>query len=359
MRRAAIAILAIAACTPSQPKPAPPAASSVVVAVDASVPSVADAAVEVEPPSVPEDREKTFAEVLDVLFADRASTASVAQACAESMPSGARVRCLYDERYKGDTKAAGLAYEMLTRWRIVAGVEIAHTMNGGYRGEIQLEPFVPTGPERKHLEWAASAFADFERFFRELDAYGKEHDAGSPKRAYGFRGITYRFTRSKNVNRPSAYAHDWTIGYNVRGSINLDSEMVRETLFHEIFHLNDPLHGVGGGYWSGPALSPIFDAIVAKCGTNSACLQPYTPNETMVRGGTYYSFQPGNGVVEYAAELALRYYREQRAALPSGSGLRSLTPRPKAFKCGPPENARAWTLMKDEFFRGIDATPAC
>ncbi|HEY8073388.1 MAG TPA: hypothetical protein VIF62_04750 [Labilithrix sp.] len=356
MKRGAIAIvaIAIAACTPSQPKPSPPSVAQEDAATP--VPVVVDAAVEAsapEPPSVPEDREKTFAEVLGVLFADRASTASVTEACAESMPPGARVRCLYDERYKGDAKAAGLAYEMLTRWRIVAGVEIAHTMNGGYRGEIQLEPFVPTGAERKHLEWAVAAFADFERFFRELDAYGKDHDAGTAARAYGFRGITYRFTRSKNVNRPSAYALDWTIGYNVRGSINLDSEMVRETLFHEIFHLNDPLHGAGGGYWSGPALSPIFDAIVAKCGTNSACLAPYTPNETMVRGGTYYSFQPGNGVIEYAAELALRYYREQRAAM------RGLSPKPKAFKCGPPENARAWTLMKDEFFRGIDATPAC
>ena len=75
-------------------------------------------------------------------------------------------------------------------------------------------------------------------------------------------------------------------------------------------------------------------------------------DDTIVRGGTYYSFQPGNGVGEYAAELALRYYREQRAAL------RAL-PRPRPFKCGPPENARAWALVRDELFGGIDVVPPC
>src|SRR5262249_44689675 len=157
-----------------------------------------------EPPPVPEDHEKTFTEVMNVLFAERSSSAPIVAACPESLASGARVRCLYDERYKGDTKAASLAYEMLTKWRIVAGVEVAHTMDGGYRGPIQLEPFVPIAAERKHLEWAVASFSDFEQFFRELDGFGKDHDAGTATRAYGFRGITYRFTRSKNVDRPSA-----------------------------------------------------------------------------------------------------------------------------------------------------------
>jgi hypothetical protein len=96
----------------------------------------------------------------------------------------------------------------------------------------------------------------------------------------------------------------------------------------------------------------MFDVAAKKCGTNTACLTPYTPNETQVRGGTYYSFVPGNGVGEYAAELALRYYREQRAVL------RHL-PKVKPFKCGPPENAAAWAAMRDEFFAGIDVVPAC
>ncbi len=75
----------------------------------------------------------------------------------------------------------------------------------------------------------------------------------------------------------------------------------------------------------------------------------------MVRGGTYYAFQPGNGeaVHEYAAELALRWYLEQRTVR-RGDKLR----RP-AFKCGPPENRRAWDALVAEFFGGADAVPAC
>src|SRR5262249_34332672 len=134
--------------------------------------------------------------------------------------------------------------------------------------------------------------------------------------------------------------------------LHTSADAARETLFHEIFHLNDEARS--GSWWSPGALGATFDAIVRKCGTKAACLAPYTPNDTMVRGGTYYSFQPGNGVREYAAELALRYYREQRAAL------RSLpSTRAKPFKCGPPENASSWAAMRDEFFGGIDVVPPC
>jgi hypothetical protein len=73
----------------------------------------------------------------------------------------------------------------------------------------------------------------------------------------------------------------------------------------------------------------------------------------MVRGGTYYAFQPGNGVPEYAAELAIRYYREHRALL---AGRRLPAP---AFKCGNEHNGRAWRLLVEEFFAGVDLVPAC
>jgi hypothetical protein len=92
--------------------------------------------------------------------------------------------------------------------------------------------------------------------------------------------------------------------------------------------------------------------VVAKCGTSITCLAPYSPNDVIVVGGTYYSFQPGNGVREYAAELATRYYKEHRA-------LQKKQPLGRPFKCGPPENARAWKAMVDTFFAGIDQTPAC
>ena len=102
-------------------------------------------------------------------------------------------------------------------------------------------------------------------------------------------------------------------------------------------------------------VSPRYAAIVAKCGTKLACLEPYAPNKTVVRGGTYYAFQPDNGdtVHEYAAELAVRYFNEQREILTTTKLKRA------AFKCGTPENARAWKALVDEFFGGRDLVPVC
>jgi hypothetical protein len=291
--------------------------------------------------------------VLAVLFAERASSASVLAACPVTLPGDARVRCLYDERFKGDPKAARVAHELLVKWQIIAGVEVAHTMDGGYRGMIRLEPAVPVGDDRKHLEWVAGAIRDFDAFFSELERAGggaspAARSGPSGARPFRFHPVTLRFMRSVGARTPAAYALDWTVAYNFVGTLNVSADAVRETMFHEMFHLNDAAHGS----WSPGALSAVFDAVAKRCGTRIPCLAPYTPNGTIVRGGTYYAFQPGNGVMEYAAELALRYYREQRAAL------RKL-PRERPFKCGPPENARAWALMRDEFFAGIDVVPSC
>jgi len=113
------------------------------------------------------------------------------------------------------------------------------------------------------------------------------------------------------------------------------------------------------GDWSQTALEPIYQAIMKRCDveahtvTSMPCLKPYAPSDTTVMHGTYYAFQPGNGVAEYAAELAVRYYREQLAMIAK----RPLAKRP--FKCGPDENARAWSLFVTEFFAGIDRAPAC
>jgi hypothetical protein len=112
--------------------------------------------------------------------------------------------------------------------------------------------------------------------------------------------------------------------------------------------LNDQAHR----NWSDRVLSPIFDAIVAKCGTKVECLTPYVADSIKVKGGTYYAFQPGNGVGEYGADLARRYYLEQRAVL---HGEKVAHP----FKCGPPENKKAWALIIQEFFGGVDLVPAC
>ncbi len=148
---------------------------------------------------------------------------------------------------------------------------------------------------------------------------------------------------------PASTKSSRLIAYHLDGSLHTSEDAVRETMFHEIFHLNDQARDD----WSVRALGPIFDRIVAKCGTRAACLAPYAPNDTMVRGGTYYAFQPGNGVREYAAELAVRYYKEERAAL---RGERQ--PRAR-FKCGNAENKAAWDAFVAELFGGVDRAPPC
>ena len=90
--------------------------------------------------------------------------------------------------------------------------------------------------------------------------------------------------------------------------------------------------------------------VTIACSTISVPL-----NDMMVRGGTFYAFQQNNGdtVHEYAAELAVRYFKEQSEWLATGKLTR------KAFKCGPPENGRAWSSLVSEFFAGRDLVPPC
>ena len=252
------------------------------------------------------------------------------------------VRCLIEHRYADDARAREHALELFAVAGVVAGTEPGHTMNGGWRGTIELVPERPVGPHVRHLVWLAGAFGDIDRFFDALSAFGKP--------SYRFRAIELGFFRSVGRTTPSAYASGWVVAYNVSGSLHRGPDAVRETMFHEIFHLNDAAHGD----WSSRALAPAFEAIVARCTKqgrlSTPCLTPHAPHHTMVRGGTYYAFQPGNGVHEYAAELAVRWFDEHRAVLAG-------KPR-AAFKCGPEPNPTAWTLLVDEFFGGIDRT-AC
>jgi hypothetical protein len=251
-----------------------------------------------------------------------------------------RTQCLFATRYEGDADAGKIALDLYEATGSVAGVQVEQDMNGGFRGRIHLVPEVAQGKHRKHLAWVAGALRDFDGFFARLAAPAKVR--------YRHRPLALRFFRSVGRTTPSAYAEAWSVSYNVSGSLHSSADAVRETLFHEVFHLND------AGF-SERVLRPIFDAIVGRCGTRVACLRPYAPGDTMVRGGTYYAFQPDNGdaVHEYAAELALRWYREQRA-VQRGEKLG----RPP-FKCGPDENRRAWDAMVTEFFGGADAVPGC
>jgi hypothetical protein len=264
-------------------------------------------------------------------------------ACAQGTDAE-RIRCLISARYSADARAAATATALYDATGDVAGLSPAETMDGGFRGTVRLVPELPVQARRKHLEWVALAAADYDDLFRQLTV-----GLARPL-PYRWRGLGVRFMRSVNRTTPSAYANGWSVSYNVDGSLNTSPDAVRELLFHEIFHLNDAAHGD----WAPATLGPIFDAIVARCRSATSCLAPYAPTSTLVRGGTYYAFQQNNGapVHEYAAELALRYYREQRAVLHGA-------PPAARFKCGRPENGRAWSLLVDEFFAGVDRTAPC
>ena len=351
IRASSVALAALlAGCPQPQSRPAPPPADA---AVDAITPAVADAARAADaeadaadasppPPSIgPDEAER-------VLFPGAAGTKeSPAASCTTGDTDDNRVRCMIGKRYPSDAAARALALDLFRDTGDVAGVEGETTFDGGFRGTIHIVPEPPAGPYAKHLEWVAGGLRDFDAVF----AAGLATRPGAAL-SYRWRALALRFFRSVGRTTPSAYASGWRVAYNVSGSLNGSATGVRETLFHEIFHLNDAAHGD----WSARALRATFDAIVKKCGAkNMACLAPYAPSDTVVRGGTYYAFQPDNGdaVREYAAELALRWYKEHRA-IQRGEKL----PKPP-FKCGPPENAKAWSAIVAEFWGGIDQSPAC
>jgi hypothetical protein len=244
--------------------------------------------------------------------------------------------------YKSDPKALAVARALFDDFGSIATVGAEEHMDGGYRGSIHLVPELPIHAHRKHLEWVAAAMRQFDAFFKTLPT--------APH--YRYKQLTIRFVRSVKKRTPSAYATGWSITHNVNGSLLTSERGVRETYFHELFHLNDFAHKD----WSAKTLAADYAAIVKKCGTKVKCLGPYAPNTTKVRAtGTYYAFQPnnGNGVHEYAAELAVRYFKEQTEMAAAGK-----LGKP-AFKCGPPENARAWQALVDEFFSGHDLVPPC
>jgi len=287
-------------------------------------------------------------EIARRLFEDDPTTTYRA-ACPATLEEAPRVSCFFARRFSQDAAARAMAEELFAKFGVTAGVAPAHVMDGGFRGTINLVPAPPEGAEKKHLAWVLASYKEFDAFFVALAAR-----AGKTI-PYRVNDVSFRFMRSVGRTTPSAYAENWRVSYNVAGSLLHSEDGVRDTLFHEIFHLNDQEHGD----WSPKALSAdVYDPIVKKCGTsNMACLAPYAPNDTTVRGGTYYAFQPNNGlpVREYAAELAVRYEKEHRAVLSAKPG----APPKKPWKCITPENMQAWQRMRDECFAGADLTANC
>jgi hypothetical protein len=366
-----VALLGAFACSPAEKPVAPPAGASspaksgaplgpaVVSALGSALANTTATTSADAPPIIERPPAISFTEALDITFpagvpaeaercksegASAGSGAANSGAADERAADAARIRCLLRARFAGDDAARDMAIELYDKVGIVTGVGRDQKMDGGWRGEIHLVPELPVGKYKKHLAWVKAGFEDIDAFFAGLDA----RRAPGTKAAYRYRALSLRFLRSAGRTTPSAYAQDWEVSYNVSGSLHASAEAVRETLFHEVFHTNDARHG----HWSQKALTATVDSILDKCGQNSGCLAPYAPGTTMVRGGTYYAFQKGNGVGEYAAELASRYFLEHHAIL---SGKK----HGKApFKCGPPENAKTWKALVDEFF-GADLTGDC
>ena len=67
-----------------------------------------------------------------------------------------------------------------------------------------------------------------------------------------------------------------------------------------------------------------------------------------ITNGARYAYEPDLQLIDGDALVA--WYEKDAAT-------GKLTAPP--FKCGPPENARAWKALVTEFFAGIDRTPAC
>ena len=269
----------------------------------------------------------------DILFIGAKATAPC-----ETGAEPEQISCLIAARYAKDPLAVKTATALYAQSGTVMGVLPEQDFDGGYRGKLHFIPHLPIGVDRRHLEWAAAALLDFDAFFKDL--------GGAPN--YRWLALDFRFFESVKRRTPSAYAVDWAVAYNVSGSLFGSEAGVRGTLFHELFHLNDQGHG----NWSARALSPLYNRIVKKCGVDTKCLTPFTPDSIKVYGGTYYDFQPGNGVGEYAADIARRYYTEHRALLKKQPAL-------VPFKCGNGDNAKAWALVVQEFFGGVDLIPPC
>lgn len=351
------ATLLLAACgtsTSSSPRPLPaaratrkidgaktatptPQAAPIASAVPSSLPH-ADASDQPAVKAAGETRAEAAERVL--FLATHLRTTELRTSCPVTLSDDRRVRCLVSLRYEDDPASRDLALTLLTETGSLAGLLPEETTEDGRGEKVRLLPARPVGPNREHLSWLISAFRDYKQVLDGLSSRGPV--------TFQDRPVDFRFFYSAKGRMPSAFAATRNIGYNLFGAVNVSEDAVRDTLFHELFHLNDGWRGE----WSRSALTHIYDRVLGRCGKRNACLSVYAPTDTML-GGTYYAFTKRGGVREYAAEVALRYYREHRLLLLG----KPLPVRP--FKCGPSENREAWSLIATAFFGGVDLAPSC
>lgn len=280
--------------------------------------------------------------VRSVLCADIGEGACIA-ACADVRGAREHADCLLRYRFGADERALGLARALSNDGTLI-GVETRGEIEG-YRGEVvELIPALPLGEHAHHLDWIRGSLVHYDGFLRSLAEHTMKPIAFATK-PEGF-----VFFRTNEGTYPSAFCAGGFIAYNLDGPLHAERRTMHETLFHELFHLNDQRADT----WSEKELEEIFDSIVDRCDDDHACYEPYAPHESVVEDGTFYAFDARTrDVREYAAEIALTYFLEHEALFAG-------TQRPGLpFKCRAPENALAWRRLVDTFFGGVDLTRRC
>jgi hypothetical protein len=349
---AASVFVSMTACSAASPPPPPiktvsaptnsvSLPSSANVAPDPQLPAPS-ASVQTPLPTPPTHPGRPEAAERVLFLATHLRTTDLREACPVTLDEVSRVRCLISLRYADENESKKLALTLYEETGSLAGLLPEETNQDGKGKKIQLKPARPIGRNKEHLQWILDAMRDYARFLQELNK------RASRPVLMRDRPLDFRFFYTEEGGTPSAFAVGRNVGYNLNGTVNVHAEAVRDTLFHEIFHLND----VWQDNFSARLLAPIEMRILERCKNNVKCLGPYAPTDTTMNGKPYAFIDGGNGK-EYAAELALRYFREQRLMI-DGKPL----PIP-AFKCGPAENQEALTLMTDTFFGGVDLVPAC
>ncbi len=256
---------------------------------------------------------------------------------------GAHLRCLVQGRFRSDPRALRAALRLFDDLGVFVGQDEHRVMeDGDYRGRVVIAPVLPVGRYAVHLEQVDRALHAVDDFVSQLEARAQE-----PVR-FSARRVPVRFFRTVGKTTPSAFVDDGALSYNVAGQLNRTLESARDTLVHELFHVHDARRDA----WSASNLDPVYQRIVQRCGGDQACLAQFAPHDTKVDGGIYYAFHPTSDVAEYAAELAIRFYRESNAALAGGTVA-------APFKCGHEDNAAAWSAMAREFFGGVDVVGDC
>jgi hypothetical protein len=266
-------------------------------------------------------------------------------ACPELLAPPEHADCLLRLRLAADPLALALARALYTKASTLVGPDIRGSVDG-YRGgdDIDLIPAWPIGEERRHLKWLDESLDAFDTLLSALGA------RAARAVTFNARPRAFAFFRTATPAFPSAYYSDEAIRYNLDGLLHTNARNVRETLFHELFHMNDAQRAD----WSTRALAEVFESILSRCGDDHDCLAPFAPHESLAPDGTFYAFDTRTGSVrEYGAELALRYFVEHETIVERSMSVDA------PFKCLTPENGAAWALLADEFFGGADLTPEC